>query len=43
MDELHKLASNLNRARVVGKLMNDDALYNRLNDTAAKLDDIATR
>ena len=37
MDELHKLTMNLNSGKgSIGKLMTDDTLYNRLNDTVGK-------
>ena len=44
VDELHKLALNLNQGKgSVGKLINDDQLYNRLNGTAGKLENIANQ
>ena len=44
IEELRVLEVNLNKGKgSIGKLLTDDDLYNRLNDTAGKLDNIADR
>ena len=43
MNQLAKLSTDLSQGKgTIGKMLNDDTLYNHLNDTTARMDHMTT-